>query len=100
MPNPAATKALLESFGVTRAWCTSFEYVGDIEWLIQGLFGDVLASSIRSNFGITNILRLRVEVMSIKICILRAFTKQGAAHECGNNSKTLGGSRKIRGDLF
>jgi len=30
----------------------------------------------------------------MKICILRVFTKQGVAHECGNNSKTLGGVQK------
>ena len=32
-----------------------------------------------------------MEVMSIKLCILQAFIKQRAAHELGNNSKTLGG---------
>ena len=71
--NPAALKAWLESFGVIRAWSKS--YLGGIEGL-QGLFGDVLTSSIRSHFGITNILRLKMDVMSIKICILRDLIKQ------------------------
>ena len=43
---------------------------------LQGLFGDVLTSSIRSHCGTTNLLRLRMDVMSIKICILRALIKQ------------------------
>ena len=42
-------------------------------------------------FGITNLLRLRMEVMGIKMCILRAFPKQRVAHEYLHGSKTLGG---------
>ena len=53
--------------------------------------GICFRSSIRSHFGITNLLRLRMEVMSIKMCILRAFPKQRVAHEHWHNSKTLGG---------
>ena len=57
----------------------------------QGLFGASFRSSIRSNVDITNLLRLRLEVMSIKMCIFRASQNKRAAHELGNNSKTLGG---------
>ena len=57
----------------------------------QGLLGASFRSSIRSNVGTTNLLRLRLEVMSIKMCIVRASQNKRAAHELGNNSKTLGG---------
>ena len=57
----------------------------------QGLFGASFRSSIRSNVGITNLLRLRLEVMSIKMCTFRASQNKRAADELGNNSKTLGG---------
>ena len=66
----------------------------------QGLFGASFRSSIRSNVGITNLLRLRLEVMSIKMYILRAVPKQRAAHELGNDSKTLGGVQQNKRVAF
>ena len=90
--NPAITKALFERFGVPRPWCT---YIVCVCWGasngLQDLFGDVLVSSLRSHFGITNLLRLRMDAMSIKMCISRAPPKQRVAHEYRHDSKTLGG---------
>ena len=66
----------------------------------QGLFGASFRSSIRSNVGITNLLRLRLEVMSIKMCISRAFPKQRVAHEYWHNSKSLGGVQQNKRVVF
>ena len=66
----------------------------------QGLLGASFRSSRRSNAGITNLLRLRLEVMSIKMCFFRASQNKRAAHELGNNSKTLGGVQQNKRVAF
>jgi len=66
----------------------------------QGLLGASFRSSRRSNAGITNLLRLRLEAMSIKMCFFRASQNKRAAHELGNNSKTLGGVQQNKRVAF
>ena len=66
----------------------------------QGLFGASFRSSIRSNVSITDLLRLRLEVMSIKMCMFRVSQNKRGAHELGNNSKTLGGVQQNKRVVF
>ena len=98
--NPAVTKTLFRKLCNQGLVYIMWVFWGDRMAYKQGLFGASFRSSIRSNVGITNLLRLRMEVMSIKICNFAAVVKQGVAHELGNNSQTLGGSSKIKGLVF
>ena len=99
--NPAVTKTLFRKLCCNQGLVyIMWVFWGDRMAYKQGLFGASFRSSIRSNVSITNLLRLRLEVMSIKMCIFRASQNKRAAHELGNNSKTLGGVQQNKRVAF
>ena len=76
--NPAVTKTLFRKLCCNQGLVyIMWVFWGDRMAYKQGLFGASFRSSIRSNVDITNLLRLRLEVMRIIMCILRASQNKG-----------------------